>query len=274
MSAPRSAIEELRDVVARLRAPGGCPWDREQTHATLRGAVLEEAYEVVAAIDAGDDANLREELGDLLLQVVFHSQLAAEEQRFDLDDVSRGITQKLIRRHPHVFGDAHCADAAAVLNRWEQIKRDEAGQTAGSLIHGVSRGLPALLRAQKVQKKAAAVGFDWHTANAVVAKVREELKEVEAVIGNADKIEEEVGDLLFAIVNLGRKCGLDTEVALARATDKFATRFQRMERLAAERQLAFETLTLDQLDALWNEVKHLQAKEALPGRPPAGEGPS
>ena len=251
-------IDQLVAIVAQLRAPGGCPWDREQTHASLRGGLLEEAYEVVAAIDASDDENLREELGDLLLQSVFHAQIAAGEGRFTFDDVARGIAEKLIRRHPHVFGGDHCADSDAVLKRWDEIKRAEkAGAAVESVLDGIPGSLAALMRAQKVQKKAAKIGFDWDAAAPVIAKVREELAEVEAAIAgqNADGLEEEIGDLLFSVVNLARKLKLDAEVALHRATNKFIARFQAVEALARERSIDLGKLTLAEMDVLWDEIK-------------------
>ena len=251
-------IDQLVAIVARLRAPGGCPWDREQTHASLRGGLLEEAYEAVAAIDAADDENLREELGDLLLQSVFHAQIAAEEDRFDFNDVARGIAEKLVRRHPHVFGEDQCADSAAVLVRWDEIKRAEKGGDAPkSVLDGIPGSLAALMRAQKVQKKAAKVGFDWDSAVPVIAKVREELAEVEAAMlsQNADAIEDEIGDLFFSVVNLARKLKIDAEVALHRATNKFIARFHAVEALARERSLVLEKMTLTELDVLWDEIK-------------------
>ncbi len=252
-----SPVERLRSVVAALRSAQGCPWDREQTHTTLRAGLIEEAYEVVEAINTGDDANLREELGDLLLQPIFHAQIAAEEGRFDFDDVARSIVEKLIRRHPHVFGADQCADSAEVLRKWDDLKRAEKGNVATSALDGISSGLPALMRAEKVQKKAARVGFDWSEVAPVVAKIREEIAEVEAelVSGTIAKIEEEIGDLLFSVVNLARKLKVDGETALQRATDKFGTRFLAVETLARERELVLEKLTLAELDVLWDEVK-------------------
>ena len=258
-------LAALRAIVAMLRGPGGCPWDREQTHRSLRSVVIEEAYEVAAAIDHEDPANLREELGDLLLQVIFHAQLASENLRFGFDDVARGIAEKLIRRHPHVFGNDRCADAHAVLERWDDIKRGEKSPsttTPPSLDEG-ARGLPALLHAEKVQKAAARLGFDWPELTPVIAKVREELAEVEAVVRvraeHADdddrRLEDELGDLFFAVVNVARTLGIDAEVALARATRKFITRFEAMRTLAADRNHSFSELTLAQMDALWEEVK-------------------
>ena len=251
-------LEQLLRIMARLRAPDGCPWDREQSHATLRQSVIEEAYEVAAAINYGDDANLREELGDLLLQVVFHAQMASERGDWNFDTVASGIVEKLVRRHPHVFGSENASDSAAVLTRWEEIKRAEKGTTAAaSALDGVSEGLPSLMRAKKVQKKAAKVGFDWSELPPVVAKVREEIAEVEGALGDADKVEEEIGDLLFAVVNLARKLKVDGEVAVQRATDKFATRFRQVESIARERGLALEKMTLAEMDEIWDAVKAL-----------------
>jgi MazG family protein len=258
-------LDQLREIVAKLRGPGGCPWDREQTHASLRGALLEEAYEVVAAIDTSDEANLREELGDLLLQSVFHSQIASDENRFTLDDVARGITEKLLRRHPHVFGSEDAADAAAVLKRWEEIKRAEkaaSGAAAAadgppSALDGISGGMPALIHAEKVQKKAAKVGFDWSAAAPVIEKVREEIAEVEEAIaaGSAAELEGEIGDLLFSIVNLSRKLHIEAEVALRRSTEKFNARFRELEKIVAARGQSLEKMTLPELDEVWDEVK-------------------
>ena len=256
-------IDQLTEIVAKLRGPGGCPWDREQTHATLRAGLIEEAHEVIAAIDNQDDANLREELGDLLLQAVFHAQLAAEEGRFTFDDVAREIATKLVRRHPHVFAADHCADSAAVLTRWEEIKREEKGHTPQSALDGLAAGLPALLHAQKTQKKAARVGFDWPDATPVFAKLHEEIAELRAELAKPGAppagIEDELGDLLFTTVNLARKLHLDAETALHRATRKFATRFRAVEQLAATRGLTLEKMPLPELDALWDEVKRQPA---------------
>jgi len=255
-------IDQLIAIVAQLRAPSGCPWDREQTHASLRGGLLEEAYEVVEAIDNSDDENLREELGDLLLQSVFHAQIAVEEGRFNFDDVARSISEKLVRRHPHVFGEDQCADSEAVLKRWDEIKRTEkGGDVPKSALDGVPGSFAALMRAQKVQKKAAKVGFDWDAAAPVIAKVREEIAEVEAAIAAQDAaaLEDEIGDVLFSIVNLARKLEIDAEVALHRATNKFVFRFHAVEALARERSLALEKMTLAELDVLWDEVKRRAA---------------
>ncbi|EDY16358.1 MazG family protein [Chthoniobacter flavus Ellin428] len=250
-------IQQLCAIMAALRAPDGCPWDHEQTHESLRAGLIEEAYEVVEAINQKDDANLCEELGDLLLQPIFHAQIATEEGRFTFDDVARSIVEKLLRRHPHVFGEDRCADSSEVLKKWDDIKRVEKGDKATSALDGVSGGLPALMRAEKVQKKAARVGFDWSEAAPVVAKIREELAEVEAEVaqGATAKIEEEIGDLLFSVVNLARKLKVDGETALQSATDKFSMRFRKVEALARERGIAMDKLSLAELDTLWDEVK-------------------
>lgn len=249
-------LEQLRAIVAALRAPNGCPWDQEQTHASLRAGLLEEAYEVAAAIDANDAVNLREELGDLLLQVVFHAQIAEEEGRFGFDSVALGIAQKLVRRHPHVFGGESAADSAEVLVRWEELKRQERGGSGEeSALEGVSSGLPALQYAAKIQKRAARVGFDWQETQPVLDKIKEELAEVEADMQAGLPMEEELGDLLFAVVNLARKLEVDAEVALSRATRKFGRRFRGVEALARERGVPLTGSPLEALDLLWDEVK-------------------
>src|SRR6201996_2018155 len=247
-----SPVDRLRNIVAQLRSPEGCPWDREQTHQSLKPHLIEECYELIDAIDAGDDKEMKEELGDLLLQVVLHSQMASEENRFTMDDVATVIADKLINRHPHVFGETRLPDSAAVLRQWEVIKRAEK-QERHSALDGVPKALPALARAQKVQAKAARVGFDWDEADGALAKVHEELSEVESAPEN--DLHEEIGDLLFALVNFARKKNLDAEQLLNQATSKFGARFQSMERLAEIRELKFGTLTLPQMDQLWDEAK-------------------
>src|ERR1700730_18636559 len=247
-----AAVDRLRHIVARLRSPDGCPWDREQTHQSLKPHLIEECYELIDAIDAGDDKEIKEELGDLLLQVVLHSQMASEENRFSMDDVASVIADKLGNRHPHVFGETRLPDSAAVLMQWEVIKRAEK-QERRSALDGVPKTLPALARAQKVQSKAARVGFDWNSAEGALEKVREELREIESAPENC--LPEEVGDLLFAVVNFARKKELDAEQLLNQATAKFGARFQAMERLAADRGMEFSSLTLPQMDLLWEETK-------------------
>ena len=256
-------IDQLVAIVAQLRSPAGCPWDREQTHASLRASLLEEAYEVVEAIDNRDEANLREELGDLLLQSVFHAQLASEEGRFTFDQVAREISAKLVRRHPHVFAGDHCEDSVAVLARWEEIKLAEKGGSVASLLDGIPRGFPGLLQAQKTQKKASKVGFDWKEIGPVFEKLDEEIAELKAAIAcpvadvevAAADLEDELGDILFTVVNLARKLNLDAEVAMQRSTRKFADRFRAVEKLAGARGLELGKLDLVGLDALWDEVK-------------------
>ncbi|MEI8340550.1 MAG: nucleoside triphosphate pyrophosphohydrolase [Verrucomicrobiota bacterium] len=250
------SITELREIVARLRAPGGCPWDREQTHASLKSDLIEEAYEVMEAIDRKDDAHLAEELGDFLLQVVMHCQIASEEKRFDFDEVARLVGEKLIRRHPHVFGDVKADDSETVLKNWDQIKREEKGGTESILDH-VSAALPALMRAGKVQKRAARVGFDWADVHGVVEKIHEELAEVEAAMQGSDRdhLEQEIGDLLFTVVNLSRKAKFDAELVLQQATNKFINRFQALEGLLKKRGMTFDQCNLTELDLIWDEVK-------------------
>ncbi len=256
-------VARLLEIVARLRGPGGCPWDRKQTHATLRGSVIEEAYEVVEAIDEADDAHLREELGDLLLQVALHAAIAQEEERFDFEAIAAELSEKLIRRHPHVFGDATAGDAEEVITQWDAIKRAEKGALAPeSALDGVSSALPALLHAEKITKRAAKVGFDWERPEQVLGKIREEVAEVEEVVAQGEsqeRLEEEIGDLLFAVVNLARKSKIEPEVALRRATGKFTRRFQRVEAQLKERGLRPEESTLEEMDAIWDAIKHAPA---------------
>ena len=247
-----SPIERLRKIVVQLRSPNGCPWDREQTHQSLKPHLVEECYELIDAIDAGNDKELKEELGDLLLQVVLHSQMAAEASRFTLDEVATAIADKLVNRHPHVFGENRLPDSEAVLRQWEVIKRSEKHERRSTL-DGVPKGLPALARAQKIQTKAARVGFDWDVADGALAKVREELQEVESAAEG--RLAEELGDLLFAVVNFARKKKLDAEQLLNEASGKFTARFRAMERLAQERELEFGSLSLPEMDRLWDDAK-------------------
>jgi MazG family protein len=254
-----ASFAKLCEIVARLRAPGGCPWDREQTNETLLPPLLEEAYEAASAIRSGDDANLREELGDVVLLAVMHAEIARETRRFDIDEVLQEVTAKLIRRHPHVFARSEVNDAEGVVKQWEAIKHEEknGGSGDGHYLAGLPEDLPALMRAQKAQKKAARVNFDWSKLSDVMAKVDEELAETKEAIGTADRarIAEEVGDLLFAVVNLARKSGLDAEEVLQGATNKFVGRFNRVEDELRARGGKLGAAELAELDEIWNEIK-------------------
>lgn len=253
---PDEPLARLRAIVSLLRSPEGCPWDREQTHESLRAGLLEEACETIDAINKADDVNLREELGDLLLQVVFHSDLAAERGAFTLEDAAQHTCEKLIRRHPHVFADGDASDTGTVLRQWEQIKRAEKGEKA-SVMDGIPRALPALIRAANIQKKAGRVGFDWPDAQGVIDKFREEISElsVEVEDGDPKRLEHELGDILFTAVNMARKLGVEPELALEHANQRFIARFQHMEQAAAALQRKLEDLSPAELDKLWEEAK-------------------
>ncbi|GEJ56192.1 nucleoside triphosphate pyrophosphohydrolase [Anaeromyxobacter diazotrophicus] len=250
--------------MARLRAPGGCPWDREQTMASLRPYLLEETYEVLEAIDAGDPREHREELGDLLLQIVFQSQLASEVGQFAFADVAEAISDKLVSRHPHVFGDAHVKDAEGVLKQWAALKREEkAAKGKGrSALEGVPREMPALARADRLTEKASRIGFDWPDATGARAKVQEELRELDAAVASGDRasVEHELGDLLFATVNLARKLAVSPEEALRATIGRFISRFEHVERGLERAGVPHGQATLEQMDELWNEAKALEAQ--------------
>lgn len=250
-------LTRLRYIVHRLRAPGGCPWDMEQTHESLIPHVIEEAYEVAEAIRGGNAAEICDELGDLLLQPVLHAEIANESGAFDLDKMAHGLSEKLIRRHPHVFGEASAATSDAVLSQWDAIKRVEKGAENEGLLHGTGGGLPALMRGQKLQKKAARVGFDWPDAKPVFDKIREETAELEEAVQSGDKahIEEEIGDLFFSVVNLARKLGVESESALAAANDKFVNRFHAMEKHLRGQGRELGKLSLAEMDEAWDTVK-------------------
>jgi len=252
-------FEKLCEIVAKLRGPGGCPWDREQTHELLLPALIEEAYEVTEAAREKNDAHFREELGDLLLLVVMHAEIASETDRFNIDDVVRDISEKLIRRHPHVFGTSDARDSGAVLKQWEAIKRDEK-KTDSHYLASLPKALPALMRAQKAQSKAARVNFDWTDVRDVVAKLEEELRELKQAMASADpaRTEEEIGDVLFAVVNVARKCRLDAESALQRGTDKFVTRFNRLEDELQRQGKRLCDVDLAEMDAIWDEIKKMR----------------
>ena len=262
-----TAIDRLLDLMTRLRAPDGCPWDREQTPATLKPQLLEECYEVLEAIDTGSAPHLTEELGDLLLHVVFQAQIARETGHFTFADVANGISDKLVRRHPHVFGHEKIADAQSVVTLWHQLKRAEKPERQSAL-DGVPRALPALLRAEALQKKARNVGFDWPDIRGALDKVREEINEVTAEIETSfaaspenkllpdPKTAEEIGDLLFSIVNLTRHLKLNAEELLTAANEKFSRRFRAVEARIAATGKTMRDSTLEELDAAWNAVKH------------------
>ena len=252
-----AAFAKLCEIVARLRAPDGCPWDREQTNETLLPKLLEEAYEVGDAVRSGDDENLREELGDVMLLVVMHAQIASERGKWQIEQVLEEITAKLIRRHPHVFGDREANDAGAVVKLWDSVKREEKQHKKEHHLAGVAAALPALMRAQKIQKKAAHVHFDWAEVSDVMAKVDEELAETKEAItsGDSDDVAEEIGDLLFAVVNLARRTHHDAETLLQTATDKFVRRFNAVEDELREQGRKLGDVELTELDEIWNAQK-------------------
>jgi MazG family protein len=254
--AESSPFEKLCEIVAKLRAPGGCPWDREQTNESLLSPTIEEAYEVAEAARAKNKAHFCEELGDLLLLVVMHAEITREAGQFNIDKVVAEVTDKLIRRHPHVFGESDARDAGAVLKQWEAIKHAEK-KDATHYLASLPKALPALMRAEKAQKKAARVNFDWRELRDVIAKVDEELKETKTALVSADNrmIADEIGDLLFAVVNLARKCQLEAESLLQAATDKFLARFNEMEDRLRARGGKLGDASLEELDAIWEEIK-------------------
>ena len=254
----KDLFKELVDVIATLRSENGCPWDREQTHETLKSTLIEETYETLEAIDAGDPKKLEEELGDLLLNIMLQAQIAAEHEDFDVYGVIETLTEKLIRRHPHVFGDVNVSDSDEVVKNWEAIKRSESGyEDRKSVLDGIPNALPTLLRAQKIQNRAARVGFDWDDLTDVVAKVEEELEEVKASINAAtpEATAMELGDLLFAIVNLCRFMEIQAEETLRQANRKFMWRFKWMEAELERRGTNFEAQDLESLDAIWEAAK-------------------
>ncbi len=273
-------FEKLAAVQARLRAPDGCPWDREQTHASLRTYLIEEAYEVLEAMESGDDAKFAEEMGDLLLQIVFHSEIAKEEGRFEVSDVIREVHDKMVRRHPHVFGEKRAKDSAEVLKNWEQIKKEEriaAGKKNGdgvkgegkpaSLLDGVSKALPAALEGFQLTRRAARIGFDWENVEGVFDKMNEEAGELREALNAKDarRSEEEMGDLLFAAVNLARFLHIDPEIALKKANTKFSSRFRRMEELSAKSGKALAESSREQMEEFWETAK--RAEKGTAGKP-------
>lgn len=252
------SIDDLVQIIRLLRGEGGCPWDMQQTHHSIRNNVIEEAYEVADAVDTDDKAALCEELGDLMMQVVFHARMAEESGDFNLDDVADGVCQKLVHRHPHVFGTVQADTVGQVLDNWDAIKMEEKNQqTYTDTLTSVPRAFPGIMRAAKVQKRAAKVGFDWADSEGAWDKLNEEIAEVRAAeqSGDADAVAEEMGDLLFSVVNVTRFLKVDGEEAISKATDKFITRFQSMEQLAVSKGLNLKELSLDEMDALWDEIK-------------------
>lgn len=253
----RRTFYDLVSLMARLRAKNGCPWDRKQTHRSLRPFLLEETHEVLEAIDSRDPARLKDELGDLLFQIIFHAQLAREAGRFDIDDVITGCIVKMRRRHPHVFGRARLRTSGQVLENWEEIKRRERKGSGRSLLDGVPRTLPALIRAHRVQAKAARVGFTWSKVEEASAKVNEEIAELSAALHSrrSARITEELGDAFFALVNLARFAGADPEDALHQAVGKFIRRFARVEQESRHRERPLSEFTLPELLEVWDRAK-------------------
>jgi tetrapyrrole methylase family protein/MazG family protein len=266
--------DRLLEIMARLRAPDGCPWDREQTPSSLKRYIVEEAYEVLEAIDGGKPDELAEELGDLLLQIVFQAQLASEAGKFTIGDVLDHITGKLVRRHPHVFGETEVSSSREVLHNWEEIKRREKeGRT--SILDGIPKALPSLQKSHRVQSRAASVGFDWRDMEDVFAKLREETEELERALAAGDRsaVADELGDILFAAVNIARHAGVDPEEALQATTAKFIRRFRHVERRLAEEGRFPSQSTLEEMDRIWDEAKSRERETAPPSSAPPGDGP-
>lgn len=250
-------LYKLQEIAEKLRSPGGCPWDIKQTHETLKNYLIEEAYEVIDAIETGKDEDIIEELGDLLYQVYAHSQIAKEKNRFNIDIVAEGIISKLIRRHPHVFSDENITSAEDVSIRWENIKKEEKKQSAKSLLDGVPKHLPALQKALRIQEKTSRIGFDWETIEGPIDKIEEELNEIKEAFNNRDttNLEEEFGDLLFTLVNTARFLNIEPEKALQKSNNKFIDRFKKVESEVNIKNLDMNTMTIDELDKLWEKAK-------------------
>ena len=259
MSDAGKSMERLLEVMRRLRAPDGCPWDREQTHETLKSDLIEEAYEVIDAIEGGNVSHLEEELGDLLLQVVFHSEISKENGHFEFSDVANGIIEKLERRHPHVFGDVEVSGTGEVLQNWDEIKKSEQkdNNKVASIVSGIPKHLPALQKAHQVQKRAARAGFDWKHIDDVFDKLHEEIEEVKDAINRAheEDIRAELGDLLFSVVNVSRFLGHNPEELLNHNVKKFVRRFQFVEDRVHASGRGFKEFSLEELDAFWDEAK-------------------
>jgi len=249
-------MEDLRKIIALLRSEDGCPWDREQTHESIRRNFIEETYEACEAIDAKDPDLLREELGDVLTQVIFHARIEEEQGRFNLDDVADVTCKKLIFRHPHIFGDTSVSDTEEVLLNWDELKRQEKHhETTAQAMEAVARSLPATWRAEKIQDKARKVGFDWPDAPPAVTKLEEELAELKTAMADGTGIREELGDLLFSVINVARLLEIDPEAALHEASDKFIRRFAYLEQAAAKRGQTLPSMSLDEMETLYQEGK-------------------
>jgi len=253
-------FDELVKVMERLRGKNGCPWDKKQTRESLKPFLIEETYEVLEAIDRGDKEKLKEELGDLLYQILFHAQISKEKGEFDIEDVLVTSREKMIRRHPHVFGEARLETPEEVLKNWEAIKRAEKGEGRRSILEGVPSHLPALLRAHQLQSRAARAGFDWKEVDQVMAKVKEEIGEFEEALKKGDrrKMEDELGDLLFALVNIGRFIEINPEDALHKAISRFISRFRYIEESIARSGRSWDEVTLEEMERLWEEAKSME----------------
>jgi tetrapyrrole methylase family protein/MazG family protein len=255
LSAPENPdkFDTLAGIIARLRGPGGCPWDREQTHASLRENLLSECYEVLEALDTGDADKLCEELGDLLLQIVLHAQIARDDGEFEIGDVIKGISEKLVRRHPHIFGSVKVKDSTEVMHNWEDLKKKEREEGV-SMLEGVPKDMPALAYAYEISRRAVRVGFEWPDIEGVIDQLAEEVREIKDATSREEK-EQEFGDLLFTLVNVARWEGIEAEAALRAANSKFYKRFSAMEDLCRKRCLELKELTFEQWNDLWGEVK-------------------
>lgn len=252
------SIDDLREIMIKLRGENGCPWDRVQTHESIKRSMIEECYEAIEALDNNDDKMFANELGDVLLQVIFHARIAEERGAFNFDDVVNEICTKLITRHTHVFGDVEANDAVTALGEWEKQKKAEKGlETFTDALKDVPKNFPALIRAEKVQKKAKNAGFDWESLDGAVDKLKEEISELTEAVssGCREAIDEEYGDLLFAAVNVGRFVKSDPEISLTSATNKFISRFEKMEKLAESKGKKLDSCSLEEMDSLWNEIK-------------------
>jgi tetrapyrrole methylase family protein/MazG family protein len=254
-------IDELQDVLEKLRSPEGCPWDREQTHSSLKEHLIEECAELLDSIDDNDDQGICEELGDVLMHIVFHAKIAEEEGTFTFDDVAREVTEKMVRRHPHVFGEESVSNVDEVMTIWNRAKKKEKGDRGfTSILDGIPRHMPALLKARELQKKAAKVGFDWKQPEQIIEKIEEELQELKEAMASGDEVhvEEELGDLLFAVVNLSRfRNSTPAEELLARANKKFIQRFQYIERTIEKRGDTLQETSIEEMERLWNEIKRI-----------------